>query len=248
MAQDRTVQKELEREQREQKELLGQWSQNTQRTFDFLRELGEINATVVGRFSRQQLDLLSALMEARNRQLQLITPNGDYYKDLLDRESSLISDYNKKIVEIVRESTNIVTEATDQLAGWFQRGAAAFEANAQNAAKGIERAVGRTAERMEEGVERAARVTERAIGRAAASLNEAEAAAANGGEPTFNVLPREDGWAVQVAGASRATSVHATKEEAVERARALAADRAPSRLVVHKKDGSVQDTVSYPAA
>ena len=80
-----------------------------------------------------------------------------------------------------------------------------------------------------------------------AAVNEAEAAAGNGGEPTLEVVPREDGWAVQVAGASRATSVHATKEEAVERARALAADRAPSRLVVHKKDGTVQDEISYPA-
>ena len=245
MAQDKTVQKEAQREQRE---LLDQWSQNSRRTFDFLRELGEINAAVVGRLSRQQLDLLSALMEARNGHLQLIAPDGDYYKDLLGRESSLIGDYNKKVVAIVRESTNVVAEATDQLAGWFQRGAAAFEASAQSAARGIERAVGRTAERMGEGVERAARATERAIGRAAVSLNEAEAAGSNGGEPTFSVLPREDGWAVQVAGASRATSVHATKEEAVERGRALAADRAPSRLVVHKKDGSVQDTVSYPAA
>ena len=248
MAQDRTVQKELQREQREQREVLDQLSQNTRRTVDLLSELGEINAEVFGRLSRQQLELLGAFMEAGTRQLQLFTPRGDYYKDLLDRESSLIGDYNKKVVEIGRESTNIVTEATDQLTGWFQRGAEAFEESARNAAKGIERAVGRTAERMEEGVERAARVTERAVGRAVASLDEAEAATGDGGEPTFSVIPREDGWAVQVVGASRATSVHATKEEAVERARALAAERAPSRLVVHKKDGSVQDTVSYPAA
>ena len=34
-----------------------------------------------------------------------------------------------------------------------------------------------------------------------AAVNEAEAAAGNGGEPTLEVVPREDGWAVQVAGA-----------------------------------------------
>src|SRR5919199_2684713 len=90
MAQDRTVRKELQREQGEQRELLDQWSQNTRRTVDFLSELGEINVEVFGRFSRQQLELLGALMEAGTRQLQLFTPSGDYYKDLLDRESSLI--------------------------------------------------------------------------------------------------------------------------------------------------------------
>jgi Uncharacterized protein conserved in bacteria (DUF2188) len=89
----------------------------------------------------------------------------------------------------------------------------------------------------------------RGVGRertGAVAVNEAEGPAGRGGEATFEVIPREDGWAVQAAGASRAASVHATKDEAVERGRALAADRAPSRLVVHKKDGTVQDEVSYP--
>jgi hypothetical protein len=42
-------------------------------------------------------------------------------------------------------------------------------------------------------------------------------------------------------------SVHATKEEALDRARALAGEHRPSELVVHRKDGTVQDTVAYDA-
>ena len=238
-ANDRAVQKE-------QSEQLDQWSQLTTRTFDLFRELGDINANLVSRFSRQQLEFLRASIEVGTKQLQLFTPR-EYYRHLLDRESSLLIDYNTKVVEIAREGTNIMSEATKRLAKWSQKGAVTVEQSAQTAARGVERAVERTAEMAHEGVERATRVTERAVARGAAALNEAEAATGNGGEPILSVLPREDGWAVQVVGASRATSVHATKEEAVERARALAADRAPSRLVVYKKDGSVQDEVSYPA-
>ena len=47
--------------------------------------------------------------------------------------------------------------------------------------------------------------------------------------------------------AERAVSVHATKEEALDRARALAGEHRPSELVVHRKDGTVQDTVVYDA-
>ncbi|MDQ3810914.1 MAG: DUF2188 domain-containing protein [Chloroflexota bacterium] len=229
--------------QNEQSEQLGQWSQITKRTFDLLRELGDINASLVSGFARQQLQLVGASTEVGTRQLQLFLQPRQYYRDLLDRESSLLIDYNTRIVEIARKGTNIVSEATERLADWVQKGAATVEENAQTAARDIER----VAERAEEGVERAARSVEKAVARGAATLNVAEAATGNGGEPTLSVLPREDGWAVQVVGASRATSVHATKEEAVERARALAADRAPSRLVVYKKDGTVQDEVSYPA-
>ena len=96
--------REQARERREQRELLDQWSQMTTSTFDFLRELGDINARLFARFSRQQLDFLSASMEASTRQLQLFAwPSGDY-KGLLNRESSLLIDYNTKFLEIARGS------------------------------------------------------------------------------------------------------------------------------------------------
>lgn len=63
----------------------------------------------------------------------------------------------------------------------------------------------------------------------------------------YSVVAREDGWAVEKTGGERALSLHATKEEALEAARTLAAGHKPSQLVVHRKDGTVQDTLVYEA-
>jgi poly(hydroxyalkanoate) granule-associated protein len=63
----------------------------------------------------------------------------------------------------------------------------------------------------------------------------------------FSVLSREDGWAVTLTGEAEARGVYPTKDEALEAARALAGAHAPSQLVVHRKDGTVQDTLSYEA-
>jgi poly(hydroxyalkanoate) granule-associated protein len=63
----------------------------------------------------------------------------------------------------------------------------------------------------------------------------------------YSVVPREEGWAVEKKGADRAVSLHPTKDEALESARAVAAEHRPSELVVHRKDGTVQDTVVYEA-
>lgn len=63
----------------------------------------------------------------------------------------------------------------------------------------------------------------------------------------YSVTARGDRWAVEKRGAERAVSVHPTRDEALERARALAAEHRPSELVVHRKDGSVQDTFAYDA-
>jgi poly(hydroxyalkanoate) granule-associated protein len=54
-----------------------------------------------------------------------------------------------------------------------------------------------------------------------------------------------EGWVIREEGREEPISVHATKDEAVERARSLAHDQAPSRLSIYKQDGSIQDTLTY---
>jgi poly(hydroxyalkanoate) granule-associated protein len=62
---------------------------------------------------------------------------------------------------------------------------------------------------------------------------------------TFSVTFRNNKWAVEKSGVSKPVSTHATEAEALEAARLLAADNRPCELVVHREDGSVQNTVVY---
>ena len=63
----------------------------------------------------------------------------------------------------------------------------------------------------------------------------------------FYVVAREqgDGWVIRKEGRESAIGTHATKEEAVEAARALASRTPRSRLTIYKKDGSIQDSFTY---
>ena len=64
---------------------------------------------------------------------------------------------------------------------------------------------------------------------------------------TYIVTPHSDGgWKVQAEGASRASSVHRTKAEAVAAGKELARGQAPSQLLVYKQDGlEVQEEQTY---
>lgn len=55
----------------------------------------------------------------------------------------------------------------------------------------------------------------------------------------YHVIMRQSGWSVKRAGASRATSVHETQEEAIAAARKIASKHQPSELVIHRKDGTI---------
>lgn len=59
-----------------------------------------------------------------------------------------------------------------------------------------------------------------------------------------HVVPRGDDWAVRSAGSSRATSVHDTQAEAIERAREIAQNQ-QSELLIHGRDGRIRARDSY---
>ena len=68
-----------------------------------------------------------------------------------------------------------------------------------------------------------------------------------GERKTYVVTAHPDGgWQVQTEGATRASSVHRTKPEAVAAAKELARGQTPSQVLVYKKDGmEVQEEKSY---
>jgi uncharacterized protein YjbJ (UPF0337 family) len=89
-----------------------------------------------------------------------------------------------------------------------------------------------------------------ATGRAAGDKSleaEGRALRTKGELKTYLVRPHpEKGWKVEAEGAKRASSVHRTKPEAVAAAKELARSRAPSQVLVYKKDGlTVQEEKTY---
>ena len=60
----------------------------------------------------------------------------------------------------------------------------------------------------------------------------------------IHVVPHQDGWATKKEGAGRAGSVHDTKADALEQARERA-KRERVEVVIHRRDGTIQDSDSY---
>lgn len=65
------------------------------------------------------------------------------------------------------------------------------------------------------------------------------------GPVTLHLVPKDEEWTVRLEGSEEDLSLHSTKQSAVKAARGIARAQAPSHLVVHRADGTVQDTFSY---
>lgn len=64
--------------------------------------------------------------------------------------------------------------------------------------------------------------------------------------PTHNqhVVPHPEGWAVKGAGNEKYTAVYDRQDEAIERARDIAINYRSS-VIIHRKDGTIRDRMSY---
>ncbi len=64
--------------------------------------------------------------------------------------------------------------------------------------------------------------------------------------PTYNqhVVPHEEGWAVKGAGNQKYTAIFDNQREAIDRARDIAINN-ESSVIIHRKDGSIRDRMSY---
>ena len=64
--------------------------------------------------------------------------------------------------------------------------------------------------------------------------------------PTNNqhVVPHDEGWAVKGAGNEKYTAIYDNQKDAIERARDIAINYGSS-VVIHRKDGSIRDRMSY---
>lgn len=68
----------------------------------------------------------------------------------------------------------------------------------------------------------------------------------NGVTTTLHIVPDgEEGWRVENEQAPHAVSSFGTKREALRAGRAAAADSAPSRLIIHRADGSISRSHRY---
>src|SRR5260370_27782709 len=61
---------------------------------------------------------------------------------------------------------------------------------------------------------------------------------------TVHVYRSDAGWAVKREG-RKSSDLFATQKAAIERARSIARDSAPSQLIVHGKDGLIRDYVTH---
>lgn len=159
----------------------------------------------------------------------------ELFAELTERGRGVVAASSKKarkrMQEVGEQLQDWVQTAGSDVGAWFSR---TFDAAARSAGVPNTEDVADLVRRVEELASRLERVER--TRRPKPTATPAEAA----DRVEVKVLFADTTWQVRLGGEGAPTSSHPTKEAAVAAARALAAARSPSLLVIHTKAGTVQ--------
>jgi hypothetical protein len=102
-------------------EVINQWAALGKNALDSMKELGEINTKIVERLAEQQRAILNIYLEAGSKEIELISGVKDA-KELLTGQSTLATEYNNKLVEIIRGMQDFLSECRNELTTWAEKG------------------------------------------------------------------------------------------------------------------------------
>ncbi len=178
------------------------------------------------------LGALSRLEDEGDKVFQTLIERGKEYEDkrreqieqttedLRNQQASFTED----VTERLDDATQSVEKAvTDTLSGTLGR----LGVPTQDEVRGLSRRVGQLSEKLD----------------ALSQMLDAQQTAVEA--RVLHVVPGDDGWTVTIEGEDDPVSTHDTKKEAVSAGRETAKEHAPSELIVHKQDRSVQESFSY---
>jgi phasin family protein len=100
-------------------EFFDQWTKFTRSALDAVKELAELNTKLFERTSEQQFELASASLDAGVKGAQMVSEPRSY-KDLLNAQTALASEYGDRVLKIVHRSNEVAAELRDEYAAWIE--------------------------------------------------------------------------------------------------------------------------------
>lgn len=103
-------------------------------SYENLQQLSAINTKAVQKLTELQLSLATMGIEGSVEQAKVLTSTTNY-KDLISAESDLANQYSSKMMDISKQTADVLNESGEQIAAWFEKSAEVFGETASSTAK-----------------------------------------------------------------------------------------------------------------
>lgn len=103
-----------------QTDYIESWTSLSNSAYASFKELGEISTKATEKLTEHQLGFLSTFMDTGVKHLTLYS-EAKGYKDLLSGFTKLSTEYNDKLLDTLRKTTEVLTESKDEFTAWAEK-------------------------------------------------------------------------------------------------------------------------------
>lgn len=103
-------------------------------SYENLQQLGAINTKAVQKLTELQFSLATMGIESGVEQAKLLSSTTNY-KDLISAESELANTYSSKMMDLSKQTAEVLNESGEEIAAWFEKSAESFGETAKSTAK-----------------------------------------------------------------------------------------------------------------
>jgi phasin family protein len=103
-----------------QTDYIESWTSVSNTAYASFKELGEIGTKATEKLAEHQLGFLSTVMDTGVKHLTLYS-EAKGYKDLLTGFTKLSTEYNDKLLDTLRKTTEVLTESKDEFTAWAEK-------------------------------------------------------------------------------------------------------------------------------
>lgn len=103
-------------------------------SYENLQQLGTINTKALQKLTELQFSLATIGIEGSAEQAKLLGSTTNY-KDLIAAESDLANQYSSKVMDISKQTAEVLNESGEEIASWFEKTAESFADTAKPASK-----------------------------------------------------------------------------------------------------------------
>jgi phasin family protein len=105
----------------QQNEIIQQWAEMNKGLVESLKQLGEINSTMMNKLTERQMAAANAYVEGMSKQMENISEVKNA-QDAVALQAKLTKEFGEKMMENVRQTMDVLTQTRSDLAAWVEKG------------------------------------------------------------------------------------------------------------------------------
>jgi len=115
-------------------DVMKQWTEANQNMMEAMKQLGEINTTVMTKLTERQMSVINAYMESVSQQLETMKDAKDV-QTVISSQAKLATEFSEKMLDNARQTMDVLSQTRNDLTGWVEKGVENVNSAVQNATK-----------------------------------------------------------------------------------------------------------------